>query len=158
MMTMSSTEHGPLADTMWRLTELMPWFAAADAKDPAHRQPMGIVALGRLQDDHQSAIAAHLAMTRSAVEHASQAATRFATARNPMDALVAQTGLGLAMAELAAAPLRAWLEVIPKLHACCMTMTSDPPAAASSPSEAEAEGASARSRSQNVATHSSKPA
>lgn len=158
MMTMSSTEYGPLADTMWRVTELMPWFVAADAEDPAHRQPMGIVALGRLQDDHQSAIAAHLAMTRSAVEHASQAATRFATARNPMDALVAQTGLGLAIVELAAAPLRAWLEVIPKLHACCMTMTSDPPAAASSPSEAEAEGASARTRSQNVATPSSKPA
>lgn len=123
---MSGTEHAPLADTMWRLTELVPWFAAADAGDPAHRLPAGAMALRRFQEEQQGAIAAHLTMTRSAVEHASQAATRLATARNPMDAVIAQAGLGLALTELAAAPLRAWLEIIPKMHACCMTMAGDP--------------------------------
>ncbi len=128
MMTMSSTEHGPLADTMWRISALVPWFGAAEADDPATRHPAVSVALRRLQQEQQGAIEAQFAMMRSAVEHASQAASRLATAHDPGDAIVAQVGFGLALAELAAAPARAWLEVIPKLHECCMAMANDPPA------------------------------
>ncbi|MBR0672468.1 hypothetical protein [Neoroseomonas soli] len=148
---MSSTEHGPLADTMWRLTELMPWFAAIEAGDPANRQAVGAIALRRLQDDRQGAITAQLAMTRSAMEHATQAASRLATARNPMDAAVAQAVIGLALAEFAAAPTRAWLEMISRLHACCMTMASESPDNSPPSSEAEAESPATRARTRAAA-------
>lgn len=132
---MSNTEHGALAETMWRLTELMPWLAGADGDDPEHHRLIGALAFRRFQAEQQSAVEAHLAMARSAVEHASQAASRLVAARSPVDAVVAQTGFGLAMAELAAAPARAWLEAIPRLHACCMTVGIEEPlnAAAHSP-------------------------
>lgn len=145
---MSNTAHGALAETMWRFTELTPWLAGAHGDDPERGQLTGAPALRRLQEEQQGAIEAHLAMMRSAVEHASQSATRLAAARSPMDAVVAQAGFGLAMAELAAAPARAWLEIIPRLHACCVTMANDTPdSAASAQSEAETANPSMRARS-----------
>lgn len=121
-------EHSPLADTMWRISALVPWFGASEAAEPATRHPAASVALRRLQQEQQGAIEAQFAMTRSALEHASQAAIRLAAARDPIGAIAAQAGFGLALAELAAAPVRAWLEVIPKLHECCVAMANDPPA------------------------------
>lgn len=125
---MSMVERSPLADTMWPISALVPWFGAAEAAEPANHHPAVSVALRRLRQEQEGAIEAQFAMTRSALEHASQAASRLATARDPIGAIVAQAGFGLALAELAAAPVRAWLEAIPKLHECCVTMANDPPA------------------------------
>lgn len=147
-MTMNGSEHGALAETMWRFTELMPWLAGAKGGGPEQGQPAGALALQRLQEEQQNAIEAHLAMMRSAVEQASQSATRLAAARSPMDAVVAQAGFGLALAELAAAPARAWLEIIPRLHACCVTMANDTSdSAVSAQSEAKTASPSVRTRS-----------
>ncbi|MBW6402094.1 hypothetical protein KPL78_29880 [Roseomonas sp. HJA6] len=160
-MTMSSTEHGPLADTMWPISTLVPWFGAAEAAEPANRHPAVSVALRRLQQEQQGAIEAQFAMVRSALEHASQAASRLATAHDPGDAIVAQVGFGLALTELAAAPVRAWLEVIPKLHECCMAMANDPPApsfAARGPADPTASDAQpARTRPRKEAAPSPDP-
>lgn len=154
---MSNTERGALAETMWRFTELMPWLAGADGGDPEQRRPAGAQALRRLQEEQQNAVEAHLAMTRSAVEHASQAASRLVAARSPMDALAAQAGFGLAMAELAAAPARAWLEAIPRLHACCMTLESEDPVNAAPPPAAEATPPAARTTARTAATRTPEP-
>ena len=43
-----------------------------------------------------------------------------AAARNPLELATAQTGLALALAEWSATPTRAWLDSLPRLHACCM--------------------------------------
>lgn len=154
---MSNPEHGVLAETMWRLTELMPWLARAGVADPEHRQPIGALALQRFQEEQQAAIEAHLAMTRSAVEHASQATNRLAAARSPLDAVVAQAGFGLAMVELAAAPTRAWLEAIPRLHACCMTLGSEDPVNAAPMPAADATSPPARTASRTAAMRSPQP-
>lgn len=154
---MSNAEHGALAETMWRFTELVPWLGGANGVGPDRGQLTGAPALRRLQDEQQRAIEAHLAMMRSAVEHASQSTTRLVTARNPMDAAVAQAGFGLAMAELAAAPARAWLEIIPRLHACCMTMANDTPDSAPAPGEAETASPGVRASTRTPATRGSEP-
>ena len=157
MTIMSSTNHGPLTDTTWRLTEFMPWLTAAEAGDPTHHQFTGAVALRRFQDDQEGAVAAQFAMTRSAMEHAAQAASRLATARSLMDAAVAQAGLGLALAEFAAAPMRAWLEIIPKLHDCCMTTATDAPDTAPPSNEPEAESQTSRTRTRTATARTSEP-
>lgn len=154
---MSSPEHGVLAETMWRLTELMPWLAGGDGVDPQHRQPAGAPALHRFQEEQQAAIEAHLATMRSALEHASQAANHLAAARSPLDAVVAQAGFGLAMAELAAAPARAWLDAIPRLHACCMTLGSEDPINPAPTPAADATSPLARTACRTAAMHPPQP-
>lgn len=70
-------------------------------------------------------------MTRSAVDHVTQAVSRPIAARDPMGVLVAQTGFGLALTELATGPVRVWLDVIPKLHEYCLALVDDDPPAPS---------------------------
>lgn len=143
---MSATQHTHLADTMWHLTALVPWFGAAEAADPQTRHPTVAVVLRRLQQEQQDAIEAQIAMTRSAVDHLTQAAGRLASVRGPRGLLVAQTGFGLALAELATGPVCAWLDAIPKLHECCVALVDDPPAPRFAPPAPAAEAKPAQVR------------
>jgi hypothetical protein len=85
-----------LADTLWRLGALVPLFGGAEAEDPKDRHPAAAVMLRRLQQESQDTIEAQLTMSRSAMDHAAQAAHRLSTAHDPMDAAVAQTAFALA--------------------------------------------------------------
>lgn len=126
----TTADQAPLADTLWRLGALLPWYGppgAAEAADPAHRHPAVPVALRRMREEQRAVAEAQFALARSALGRIFDAAGRLAAARDPMEAVVAQVGLGLAWAEFAAAPARAWLEALPKLHTCCMAMANDPP-------------------------------
>jgi hypothetical protein len=131
MTTTTTTDpQAPLAEMLWRLGALIPWLGApgaAEAADPAHRHPAAAAALRRMQEEQRAAMQTQFALASTALGRAGEAVGRMAAARDPMEVVAAQAGLGLALAELAAAPARAWLDALPKLHACCMAMANDPP-------------------------------
>lgn len=135
---MSTAEHTPLVDTIGRLRELQPWFGVADLADPSIEAPPTVLAMRRLQDEQQGAIQEQFAMARSAIDHAMQAATRMTGAQSPIDVVMAQAGFGLAIAELAVAPMRAWLDMLPRLHECCVAPTNESSASSGASKEAEA--------------------
>ena len=135
---MSTAEHTPLVDTMGRLRELLPWLGVSDLADPSVRAPVTVLALRRLQDEQQGAIQEQFSMTRSAIDHATQAATRMTGAQSPIDVLMAQAGFGLAIAELAAAPMRTWLDMLPRLHECCVASMNESSVSHGASTEAEA--------------------
>ncbi len=147
-------EQAPLADTLWRLGALMPWLGApsgvAEAADPAHRHPAALAALRRAREEQRAAMEAQFALARAALGRMGDAAGRLAAARDPIEAAAAQVGLGLAWAEFAAAPARAWLDTLPKLHACCMAMANDPPEPSFAAPGAPTASATAREPSQRA--------
>lgn len=119
----SRPEAAPLADTLWRLGAVMPWFGgggAAEMAEPSHRHPVALAMLRSMQQEQRDATQGALTMADTAVRHAWDAGQRLMAARDPVEAIAAQTGLALAVGELAGAPIRAWLDALPKLHDCCM--------------------------------------
>jgi hypothetical protein len=121
-------EAAPLADTLWRLGALMPWRGApslAEAEDRAQRRPAVLALLHSLGAEQERAVEGALAMADTAFRRACDAGQRLAAARNPLELATAQTGLALALAEWSATPARAWLDSLPRLHACCMAAVED---------------------------------
>lgn len=116
-------ETAPFADTLWRLGALMPWRGApwfAEAEERAQRRPAVFALLHSLGAERDRAVEGALAMADAAFRRACDAGQRLAAARNPLELATAQTGLALALAEWSATPTRAWLDSLPRLHACCM--------------------------------------
>ncbi|PWS34364.1 hypothetical protein DFH01_25430 [Falsiroseomonas bella] len=119
----SRTEEAPLAETLWRLGAVAPWFGGgglAEMAEPSRRHPVALAMLRGMQQGQQDAVQGALAMADTAVRHALDAGQRLMAARDPVEAMAAQTGLALAFGELAGAPVRAWLDALPKLHECCI--------------------------------------
>jgi hypothetical protein len=116
-------ETAPLADTLWRLGALMPWTGApwlAEAADRAQRRPAVFALLHSLGAEQGRTVEGALAMADTAFRRACDAGQRLTAAQNPLDLATAQAGLALALAEWSATPTRAWLDSLPRLHACCM--------------------------------------
>ncbi len=88
--------------------------------EPSRRHPVALAMLHGMQQEQRDAIQSTLTATDAAVRHALDAGQRLMAARDPVEAMVAQTGLAIAFGEFAGAPLRAWLDALPKLHDCCM--------------------------------------
>lgn len=119
----SRPDAAPLADTLWRQGAVMPWFGGgglAEVAEPSHRHPIVLAMLRTMQQEQRDAIQGALTMADTAVRHAWDAGQRPKAARDPVEAVVAQTGLALAVGELAGAPIRARLDALPKLHDCCI--------------------------------------
>jgi|GEM_PF-7011213 len=119
----STRDAAPLAETLWRLGAITPWFGGgglAEMAEPSRRHPVVIAILRSVQQEQRDAMQGALMMTDTAVRHAWDAGQRLMAARDPVEAIAAQAGLALAVGELAGAPIRAWLDALPKLHDCCM--------------------------------------
>lgn len=116
-------DEAPLAETLWRLGAVVPWFGGAgltEVAEPSSRHPVALSMLRSLEQERREALQGALTMTDTAIRHALDAGQRLMEARDPVAVMVAQTGLALAMGEFAGAPIRAWLDALPKLHDCCM--------------------------------------
>ncbi len=103
----SSPDAAPLADTLWRLGAVMPWFGGgglAELAEPSHRYPIVLAMLRSMQQEQRDALQGALTMVDTAVRHALHAGQRLMAARDPVEVMVAQTGLALAVGELAGAP------------------------------------------------------
>jgi hypothetical protein len=118
--------RNPLADTWWRAMSLVPVLGQGLAEQPelSARHPLATVSARRWTGELAAVQDAQVTYVREGAERTSVAMTRLIAAREPTQAVVAGIGLSLALATLGAAPLRAWLDALPKLQACCAAETS----------------------------------
>lgn len=116
-----SVARTPLADTWWRAMSLVPVLGQglAEQAEPGARHPMAAASFRRWTGELAAAQESQAAYLRAGTERTSDAMARLLAAREPAEAMVAGMGLSLALATLGTAPLRAWLDALPKLQACC---------------------------------------
>jgi len=96
----SRPDAAPLADTLWRLGAVMPWFGGgglAEVAEPSHRHPIVLAMLRSMQQEQRHAMQGALTMADTAVRPALDAGQRLMAARDPVEAIAAQTGLALAV-------------------------------------------------------------
>lgn len=141
----TATNQTPFAETLWRAISVIPTLGLgwAEASRTGDRHPVAIDVMRRWHDELRTASESQLVLARAAVTRAGEAAQRVVTARDPLHAFAAQIGLSLALAGLAAAPLRAWLDALPKLEECCLALTETAPHTADRTPEPTTAGASA---------------
>lgn len=122
-MMIESAARTPLADTWWCAMSLVPVFGPglAEQADPGARHPLATVSAMRWSDELAAVQEAQVAYIREGTERTSDAMARLLAAHEPAQAMIAGVGFSLALATLTAAPLRAWLDALPKLQACCAT-------------------------------------
>ena len=120
-MMVDSAVRAPLADTWWRAMSLVPVFGQglAEQAEPGARHPLAAVSARRWTEELAAVQESQVAYVREGTERTFDAMARLFAAREPAAAMVAGVGLSLALATLSAAPLRAWLDALPKLQACC---------------------------------------
>lgn len=91
----------------------------AERAEPGARHPLAAVSVSRWTEELAAVQESQVAYVREGTERTSDAMAHLLAAREPAEAMVAGVGLGLALTTLSAAPLRAWLDALPKLQACC---------------------------------------
>lgn len=93
--------------------------------DPGTRHRFAAVSARRWTGELSAVQEAQVAYIREGTERSSDAMARLLAAREPIaareptEAMAAGVGPSLALAAVSAAPLRAWLDGLPKLQACC---------------------------------------
>lgn len=141
----TTVDQAPFTETLWRAMSVIPtlglgWAEATQASD---RHPAATDAMRRWHDELRTASESQFVLARAAVTRAGEAVQRLVAARDPLQAFAAQVGLSLALAELAAAPLRAWLDALPRLEGCCVALAETEVHAADQAPEPAAAGARA---------------
>lgn len=116
-----SVARTPLADAWRHAMSLMPVLGRGLAvqADPGTRHRFAAVSARRWTEELSAVQEAQVAYIREGTERTSDAMARLLAAREPTEAMAAGVGPSLALATVSAAPLRAWLDGLPKLQACC---------------------------------------